>query len=100
MLPFVCLKAQSFEYKEIGVILIKDGATYYLENVTKDTLSVLIVNVQEKVESLNNVLFVHSGDHPKVEFSIPPNTKKYIPICIHSVGFIINSKTNIEFNFN
>ena len=96
------LRAQT-KIERAGVILTQEDASagYYLENVTNDSIMVIVVNHQEKFEELgDNIIAVSSGKHMKVVFTIPPKTKmslSYI-ICIHSIGLLVGDSM-LEYKF-
>ncbi len=102
------LKAQTVKIEKAGVILSKDdnSTKYFLENVTKDSIKVVVINHQEKTEDMGNgIVGVSSGEHIKVTFTIAPKTKmslEYI-VCVHSTGLLIGSTDNnpclLEYKF-
>lgn len=102
------LKAQAVKIEKFGVILTKEDISeeYFLENTTKDSIKVVVVNHQEKIEDLGSgIIAVSDGEHAKVDFVIPPKAKislNYI-ICIHSTGLLIGSADNnsnlLEYKF-
>lgn len=99
------LKAQAVKIEKAGVVLTKEDTSreYSLENVTNDSIKVVVVNHQKKVEDLGNgMIAVSDGEHAKVDFVIPPKTKMSLNgvICIHSIGLLIGSAGDqIEYKF-
>lgn len=90
------LKAQAVKIDKAGCVLTKEDSSkeYFLENTTNDTIKVIVVNHQEKVEDMGNgAIAVSSGEHAEITFQIPPKTKVSLEykICIHSTGLLFGS---------
>jgi hypothetical protein len=90
------LKAQN------GAILTKDTSSqnYFLENITKDSLTIVVINEQKKKEVLpNGAIAITDTPHKNVEFVLPPGKKRSLKglVCIHTTGFMISSADKSSF---
>jgi|GEM_PF-3434492 len=92
--------AQAARIEKFGVVLTREDHTteWYLENTTKDSIKVFVVNHQDRIEKLpGGVIAVSEGDgkHAEIDFTIGPGQKlslNYI-ICYHSIGLMIGTKS-------
>ena len=92
--------AQAVRVEKYGVVLTREDSTteWYLENTTKDSIKVCVVNHQDRVEELpGGVIAVRTsgGEHPEIDFTIGPGQKLSLNyrICYHSTGLMINAKS-------
>jgi hypothetical protein len=97
------LNAQTILKEKGGVILTKDSASqdYFVENITKDSIKIFVVNGAKRLEKLPDGSFaVSTTSHAKVEFMLPPKEKRSLKriVCIHSTGLMIGSISTDESN--
>ena len=93
------VNAQAIKVEKFGLVLTRadNSKEWFLENTTKDSIKVFVVNHQEKFEELpGGVIAVSDGKHQKVEFTIKAGKKislDYI-VCYHSTGLMIGKESD------
>ncbi|MEI8130259.1 MAG: hypothetical protein WCG55_02015 [bacterium] len=96
------LNAQTVKIVKAGLVLTKqDGPkSYFVENTTNDSIKVVIINHQKKMEELpGDVIIMSNEEHRNPVLTIPPKTKMCLDgrVCIHSTGLQIGTadKSNL-----